>query len=347
MSAGPPGSPSEPTPGPEPPEPPGPPVPPGPPGSSTFSLDNRPAPGLYLAAWVASGLGVAVLFVASLAQAPARGLLLLGGLGLLLLGLSAAAGYQLVARRSRPPGAYHGPSPLILFGIWFGLVNLGAIGLLIMGLEGLDEAGPFLAGVGIQTVAYVLVVWLFVVRGGALSWPEMGLPGRTEARRVLVDAAFAASLMLPVTLLALVVGGLVAQVLDARPPTVVPTPESTPELLAVLLAVAILAPIGEELFFRGFALTAWLRDLGPRAALVRSSVFFAVIHIVGVESTTFGEGLRQALVMMSVYLPLGFLLGWLFLRRGLVAATVAHVTYNGILVVLLALATQLAPQLNQ
>jgi membrane protease YdiL (CAAX protease family) len=292
-------------------------------------------------------MGLAALFIAGLAEPPARGLLLLGGLVLLILGLAAAAGYQLVARRARPQHAYRGPSPLILFGIWFGLVNLAALGLLIVGLEGLEDAGPLLIGVGAQTIAYIAVIWVVVVRGGALSWRQMGLPDRGDVRRSLGDAVFAAGLMVPVTFAALLGGGLVAQLLDAQPPSVIPTPETTPELLAVLLAAVVLAPIGEEVFFRGFALTAWLRDLGPRSALVRSSIFFAVIHIANIQTVNFEEGLRQAIVILSVILPLGFVLGWLYLRRGLLAPIVAHITYNGILVVLLVLSTQITPVANQ
>ena len=314
----------------------------GPPGGGVFSLDERPTPALYLGAWVLSGLGVAIMFVAGLAQEGPRGLLLVAGLLLLTLGLAAAAGYQVVARRPRPHHAYRGPSPLIVFGIWFALVNLAALGLLVLGLQGLETVGPFLAGVAAQTIAYVAVIWLFVVRSGALDWRDMGLPA-FSARRVLSDAAFSVGIMLPVTFAALVLGGIVAQLLDARPPTVVPTPDTTPELIAVLLAAAILAPIGEELFFRGFALRAWWRDLGPRSALVRSSIFFAVIHVANIQTATFEEGLRQAVVMLSVYLPLAFVLGWLYIRRGLIAPVLAHITYNAILVLLLVAATQLDP----
>lgn len=277
-----------------------------------------------------------------MAEAGARGLLLLVGLVLLACGLAAAAGYQILARRGRSPGAYRGPSPLIAFGVWFALVNLAALGLLVLGVEGIDNPLTFLAGVGAQTVAYVLVVWLLVVRGGALSLADMGMAPGMSLGRVIGDTLWTVTIMLPVTLAALVGGGLIAQLLDATPPSVVPLPETTTELVAVLAAAAILAPIGEELFFRGFALTAWLRDLGPRSALIRSSVFFAVIHIANIQTTSFEEGLRQAAVTLAVILPLGFVLGWLFLRRGLLSATVGHITYNGILVVLLVIATELA-----
>jgi membrane protease YdiL (CAAX protease family) len=277
-----------------------------------------------------------------MAEAGARGLLLLAGLMLLAAGLAAAAGHQILARRARPEQAYRGPSPLIVFGLWFALVNLAALGLVAFGVEGIDDPLTFLAGVGIQTIAYLLVVWLFVVRSGALSPSQMGLPSRATMGRIVRDVAFTVGVMLPVTLAALVGGGLIATLLDATPPSVVPLPETTAELVAVMAAAAILAPIGEELFFRGFALTAWLRDLGPRSALVRSSVFFAVIHVANIQTTSFDEGLRQAAVTLAVILPLGFVLGWLFLRRGLLAATVGHITYNGILVVLLVLALEVS-----
>ena len=141
--------------------------------------------------------------------------------------------------------------------------------------------------------------------------------------------------MLPVTLGILLVGGLIAALLGVEAPNVVPTPSTSLEALAVALAAAIVAPIGEELFFRGFALTAWLRDLGPRAAIGRSAVFFALIHVVNITSTDFAEGAGQALLQTAVILPLGLILGWLFVRHGMVGAITGHITYNTFLLALL------------
>ena len=78
-----------------------------------------------------------------------------------------------------------------------------------------------------------------------------------------------------------------------------------------MLAAAVVAPIGEEAFFRGFALTAWWRDLGPRSALIRSALFFAVVHILNIEVAPdqAGTGLAQALLAFLVILPLGVVLG--------------------------------------
>lgn len=82
------------------------------------------------------------------------------------------------------------------------------------------------------------------------------------------------------------------------------------------LAVAVLAPIGEELLFRGVLLpwlTTWAR---PRTALVLSSVVFAVGHL------HYGVGA----VIIFLY---GLVLGWARLRTGNLRASIAlHMILN-------------------
>jgi len=129
----------------------------------------------------------------------------------------------------------------------------------------------------------------------------------------------------------------VATLLGVEAPQVLPPPETAADLLAVAIAAAVLAPIGEEFFFRAFALTAWLRDLGARSALIRSTAFFAVVHLLTITTTDFVTGLLQAILVLTVIVPVGFVLGWLYLRRGLVAAITGHFAYNGILLALLQL----------
>jgi membrane protease YdiL (CAAX protease family) len=113
--------------------------------------------------------------------------------------------------------------------------------------------------------------------------------------------------------------------------------------LLTVIGAGILVPIGEEVLFRGYALTAWLRDRGPRSALIRSTIFFAFAHVLGVTATTFDGGVRQALLTVVVITPVGAALGWLFMRRGLIASISAHATFNIISTLLVALA-QLLPQ---
>mgnify|MGYP006281052633 FL=1 len=48
--------------------------------------------------------------------------------------------------------------------------------------------------------------------------------------------------------------------------------------LLVIFNVVILAPIFEELFFRGYIYRLWKRHMGVTKALVLSSLIFAAVH---------------------------------------------------------------------
>lgn len=306
-----------------------------------FGIEGRPAPGLYVVAWLLSAAAAALLLVGFLTDLPAaKALLLFGGLVALAAGLGCAAGYQLLARGHRPVGAYRGPSPLILFGIVATLTLIVVGPLFALGLVGLTTVGA-LVQLLVIAVGYVLVVWLFVVRSGALSWRDMRRPpGVAELRigHVVEDVASAVALMAPANLALSIAGGLVALALDVRPTSPLPNPQGTIDTVALVLAAVIVAPIGEEIFFRGFALTAWRRDLGARSALIRSSVFFALVHLANLTASTAREGLLLAVVAVLVYVPLGFLLGWLFQRRGLLASISGHAASNATALLLVAAA---------
>jgi membrane protease YdiL (CAAX protease family) len=58
---------------------------------------------------------------------------------------------------------------------------------------------------------------------------------------------------------------------------------STAALVAVSLLVCVLAPIAEELFFRGFCFTALRRTLGMLPAAVLTGIIFGAIHLGGTE----------------------------------------------------------------
>lgn len=314
----------------------------GPPGGRTFTLEGRPVPSLYLLAWLLTVGGLAaLLFVAQAGPSSGGSFVALVATVSLGLGLAAAAGYQLVARADRHPDRYRGPSPLILFGLVLVVSTLLSAGLAALRLLDLDHPVGFLASLVAVAATYLVVIWLFVVRGGALRWADMGWPtGGTPLRAVLRDAGEAVVVMLPVTLGVLIWAGLLAALLRVTAPDTLPEATNGVEAVALVLAAALVAPIGEEAFFRGFALTAWWRDLGPRAALVRSALFFAIVHILNIQvgPGEAGRGLAQALLSFLVILPLGFVLGWLYLRRGIVASIAGHMAYNGVLLVLVALA---------
>jgi len=305
-------------------------------GRGTFSVADRPAAGLYVVAWLLGGGGLAALFVGLQAGPPWRGILVMAALALLLAGLASAAGYQVITRRGQA-GRFRGPAPLILFGLQFALVNATSLVLYTLGVPLADSPLGFVIATVVLLAGYVVVIWLFGVRTGALRWRDLGLGGPFSAGRLAADIGVAAATMFVVALVAGVLGGLLAQLLDTSAPAVVPAPTTAIDILLVALGAGLLVPIGEELFFRGYALTAWFRDLGPRAALLRATVFFALVHIVTLSSDTFANGVKQAVLVLAIIGPVGFALGWLFLRRGLIAAIAGHAAFNlfGILVLVL------------
>ena len=111
-------------------------------------------------------------------------------------------------------------------------------------------------------------------------------------------------------------------------------PTGPPGGLAVhLLAGALIAPIAEELIFRGVAINAWRTALGPTAAIVRSSLLFAAAHVLFVGGDTFTGALAAAGVGFLGRVPIALFLGWAFVRRGTIWAPIGlHAAFNGILI---------------
>ena len=92
--------------------------------------------------------------------------------------------------------------------------------------------------------------------------------------------------------------------------------------LLFILVVCVVAPIAEELFFRGLIYRAFEKRWSPWSALVLSSAFFALTHF----------ELLQFLPLMAA----GAVFGYLVMRTGrLGPAIVAHMTFNFSTVVVL------------
>ncbi len=312
----------------------------GPPGSRVFSLEDRRAPGLYLVAWVLAILGVGLLLVGLVSSGPSNtgaAVLLLAGSGALGVAFLAFCGYQSLARADRHPDAYRGPAPLLVFGALFFLQLIVAAALIVGGLPD-PTVNPYaaMAGLLVTALLYVALVWVAVVRTGALSWADMGWPTRgISPGRLGRDAVEAALAIVPTYLFSLFVAAILAAAMHVTPSSALPEPRTWAEVIPLAIAAILVAPVGEELFFRGFALSAWARDIGAWSALVRTTVFFALVHILNVTADSATEGLQLALIAFATILPVAYVLGWLFLRRGIVASIAGHMTFNAIGIVAL------------
>jgi membrane protease YdiL (CAAX protease family) len=241
------------------------------------------------------------------------------------VGLVYSAIRQIRMRRSLPLDRYRGPSVVVLLALVlvFASVLVAPFGADAAALLGGDEEmtliGAFVILVS-TPLALLLVSWLFVARPNALA-ALPSFPGRDPAGALLAGAGWGVLAWIGSTALIVIVGWLLEQIgLPPEPATAERAIEIVNPVL-VVLAVVILAPIAEEVFFRGVVFNAWLREGGRRYAYIGSAALFAIIHL--------------SLVSLLPIFALGLALAWVYQRTGSLLAPIAmHATVNGISVAL-------------
>ncbi len=310
------------------------------PGLLSFTVEGRRAPGLFVLGWLASLVGAGLLVVGLGSSAAPATVFTIAGLGFLALGLGSLAGSEAMEGLAVSGAGYSGPSPILVFGAAVPVALLLSIAsvpvLRALAIEPNSPAGAFVALLA-TGLAYLGLLRIVVVGGGLLSWREMGLrpPPGGLGRELLYGAVLAVPVLYLSMLLALLLGTVFAVPEAPLPPAADPMGR-----LLNLLSGALLAPVVEEVFFRGFATTVWLRRYGPTAAILRGALFFAIAHVLTVGGETFAEGLERALFAFAVRLPIAVVLGWLYVRRGsLLAAIGCHATFNGLPLLAVALGT--------
>jgi membrane protease YdiL (CAAX protease family) len=236
-------------------------------------------------------------------------------------GLVYAAVRQLRVRRFLPVDRYRGPSILILLALVLVLsavltapFGADAAALLLGGGE-LTLLGSIVLLVGTQA-SLLLVSWLFVLRPNALA----GMPGvdaRHAGRAVRTGLGWGLVAWVGASILSdLVVIVLEALGIDAAPQAAEQALEVIDPWLAIA-SIVVLAPIAEEVFFRGIGFNALLRERGRRWAYLGSAALFAVIHL-------------SLVALLPIFL-LGLALAWVYERTGNLLAPIAmHAVVNGI-----------------
>lgn len=288
-------------------------------------------------------MGVGGLFVGVLSGGALTSTIILGvSLVLLTIGLVAAAGSQGLDRRAHEGLPYRGPSPVLVFAA---AVPVSLIAIVVaaipIALLGIPVDGPFarMVAVLVQTLVYVALIRLLVIDTGALSWAEMGV--RRPDRAALSEMGSGALWAIPVIALTVPIALILQQAFAVTPESPLPPAGQAWGFLLNLLAGAILAPLGEELLFRGLATTAWARGLGARRGILRGALFFAFVHVLTVTGGTAGEAFQLATIGFATRIPVALALGWLFVKRGSIWVPFGlHAAFNAILLVIAELAIQ-------
>jgi membrane protease YdiL (CAAX protease family) len=180
-----------------------------------------------------------------------------------------------------------------------------------------DGLTALLVGVPASSLGLITVAWLAAGRR-----PREGLrllPTRVPARGILAMVVGILALSQALESLALVVGVGPGANLDWIARTLATA--TAPTLLLAVLAVGGLAPVGEELFFRGFMLTRLRRVWRAGPAIVATALAFGLIH---------GELIHGLLAT-----GIGLYLGLVTERSGsVIPAIVCHVANNTVSVLL-------------
>jgi CAAX protease family protein len=296
--------------------------------------------GLITSGVLACGLGLTVLQLTNLGALPAEAgrlprivaqVVILSGFGLATVGLGLAV-FAPVAAGPGPAARGYGTHRVMLVVTAFATLSGALVGnllpLLILLPSGQREPKTLpsflLAAVSVSAVL-LAVAYLRFIRPGVVGWPQFGFGRNLQSAR-FGGLVWLAHLLtgigggLLVILLSLVVQvglwllGVRQTQLDdftwvrSLPPS---------GFLLVWLAGSVLAPLSEEVFFRGLIFGSYYRVKGPLVAYTVSALVFALLHL--------------NLPAIPPIFVLGLVLAWLYRRTGsLTPCVVAHGLNNGL-----------------
>jgi len=171
-------------------------------------------------------------------------------------------------------------------------------------------------------IGATVLLWLWVLHRRSIR--AIGIPaniGREIGAGVLGGVAIYAAGVF-------VVGSIVSAFLRAasnrpiRAPHQLPVHLSSPELVLAGITVVFVAPVAEELFFRGMLFRSLRTRHTFAFAGTISAFFFGLAHYPG-------GAWQNALLLPLVMFSVGFGLAWLYERRGnIVANMAAHAAFN-------------------
>jgi membrane protease YdiL (CAAX protease family) len=245
----------------------------------------------------------------------------LGGLAL-IVGLVMNTVRALVVRAALPPDRYRGPAIFVL------LMQALIVGA-IVSLVAASTAVAIFSG-GELSVGGTLVqltstqVGLLVVAGGLVVAPRALagvrlLPATRPWRGVAVGLALAIPAWVGVSLLANLAAAVLRALGFEQDTGIVDAVMNRADPTVIVLAVVLVAPIAEELFFRGVVYNAWEREHGTWAAVFGSAALFAAIH--------------ASLYLLLPIFVLGIVLALVYRStRSLPAVMVLHAGFNAITV---------------
>jgi membrane protease YdiL (CAAX protease family) len=237
---------------------------------------------LLLAGGVLAGIGVLTSpYVLGPREGPTPLTAVSVGVGI-LGGLCVLLGVGWIARAAGERGIRGYGSHLSVLGLT-ALAGIGAFSVLLPLVMSVPRSSSpivlvFVLGTLLLDFALMAIVYLRVVRPGLVTWQEMGF-SRVRLGNALRVGLVAAPLLF--TLLALVQIILRALGIEQTQIEQLQGLRSATDwqFLAVAFVAAVVAPIAEEVYFRGYVFRAYCAQKGPIPAYLYSSALFAAVHL--------------------------------------------------------------------
>ena len=210
------------------------------------------------------------------------------------------------------------PTPLARFGSWPAVIALLGASVVLGGLlsvplmlavmsaaglgspqELLDQPAVIFSAIVFEDVSLVGLVYVFLIRRRILSWTDMGLTGRRSSHHILHGLGWG--------VLFVFIAGVVENIqrafgLQQTQADLFPLKDAGPwGRSAILLAGILLAPLAEEIFFRGYLFRAITERKGLVKGVLYSSALFGLIHVnvgaflpIATASTVLALGYRRS-----------------------------------------------------
>jgi membrane protease YdiL (CAAX protease family) len=237
-----------------------------------------------------------------------------------IVGLAMHVARAIVVREPLWEGRYRGPSVIALLVLAIIAANAAVVSVASDVRAVTEGRAPSTLGalvlLTVTQAALLAVAGLFVAAPRALA----GLRFASE-RGVLRSLGLGALLAVPAWIGAQLLAAITIRILELmglRPD--VGVAEAAINLVdpaVVAIALVVVAPVAEEIFFRGIVYNAWLREFGVWRAVVGSAALFALIH--------------GSIFVIPAFFALGIALALLYRRTGSLPASMAlHGTFNGI-----------------
>ncbi|MHB1253403.1 MAG: CPBP family glutamic-type intramembrane protease [Candidatus Humimicrobiaceae bacterium] len=210
----------------------------------------------------------------------------------------------------------------VLTGIYFGIARI-VIALKIG--ERINSSNitnlSFSVLYGIQVILMLGVVWFYAIYWRRSRWRDLGLTYYSLIKTIWYS--FLALFLIMLINFTYVI--LMTKVFKIAPPT-----SKIEELVSnknvsyimLLVVVSIIAPICEEIFFRGFLFQGFKKRWGVPAGIIISSALFSAAHL----------DLYNFLPLLAI----GWVLAYLFLKtKSLLPVIFLHAAYNLLLILIL------------